>query len=164
MAPEQQNQGTHFDALYPGRFLKGVSLKGQKTIRIVEIFIDKLETDDNKKEPKAILRYKDKEGDGEIVWCKTNSQLAAQIFGTPVIEQWAGKLITIAFDPDVRFGAEKKGGIRVVGSPDMTGPMTVEIKRPRRKKLEVHHLQPTGPKKVPLPISHPDAAPPSAHD
>lgn len=160
---EPQNQtasGTHFDELYPGRFLKGVTLKGQKTIRIISVGGEKLEGDDGKKEPKAILRYKDKDGEGEIVWCKTNAQLAAKVFGTPVIEQWAGRLITIAFDPDVRFGAEKKGGIRVVGSPDMTEPMTVEIKRPRRKKLEVHHLQPTGPRRQP----NASAQPPSAHD
>ena len=153
--------GTHFDALYPGRFLKGVTLKGQKTFRIVEICVEKLEGDDGKKEPKAILRYKDKDGEGEIVWCKTNAQLAAQVFGTPVIEQWAGRLLTVAFDPEVRFGAEKKGGIRVVGSPEMTEPKTVEIKRPRRKKLEVHHLQPTGPRRAPAPNALP---PPSAHD
>ena len=154
-------QGTHFDALYPGRFLKGVTLKGQKTIRILEIFVDKLETDDNKKEPKAILRYRDKEGEGEIVWCKTNAQLAAQVFETPLVEQWAGRLLTIAYDPEVEFGKEKRGGIRVVGSPEMTEPKTVEIKRPRRKKVEVHHLQPTGPRK---PAGPPAPPQPTAYD
>lgn len=160
----QAPSGTHFETLYPGRFLKGVTLKGHKTIRIVGITGTPLESDDGEKEIKAVLKYKSRDDEGEMVWCKTNSQLAAQVFGTPVIEQWYGRLLTIAFDPAVKFGKEKKGGIRVVGSPEMTAPMTVEIKRPRRKKVEVYHLQPTGPKKAPLPISHPDAAPPSAHD
>lgn len=135
----------HFEDLYPGRFLKGVTLAQPKTIRIVAFVPETLEGDDGKKQPKAILKYKDRTGDGEMVCCKTNAALIAAMFGADY-SAWPGKLITIHFDANVRFGAEKPGGIRVLGSPEIASGLSVELKRPRRKKLDVYMLIPTGQK------------------
>jgi hypothetical protein len=131
------------DELYPGRFLKGRTLNGPKLIRIVSMNGDFLETDENRKEFKAILKFKDEEGDGEIVWNKTNALLTAELYGREY-EKWAGQLIVIFFDPDVRFGSEKPGGIRVWGAPASVLPKAkqVSIKRPRRKKPDVFTLHP----------------------
>ena len=80
---------SHYDELYPGRFLKGTCLDKPITIRILSLGGEKLAGDDGEK-AKGILRYRTagpdgKPIEGEIVWCKTNSALAAAIFGTPII-------------------------------------------------------------------------------
>lgn len=139
----------HFEELYPGRFLKGVTLLAPKTIRIVEVVGDvELEGDDGAVKSKAVLRYKDgdkhKDKPGEIVWVRTNSQLAAVALDEPDHTKWGGRLLTIHFDRTVAFGKEKKGGIRVLGSPDMKSAMEVAIKMPRRKHPLIYVLQPTG--------------------
>lgn len=132
----------HYEELYPSRFLKSVTLLQPKTVRIIEIFNEDLEGDKGQ-ECKAILKYKDKDGEGQMVCCKTNSALIGAIYGD-LTENWPGKLITIHRDESVPFGSKKVGGIRVYGAPTLTQPMRVEIERPRRKKKEVYILQPTG--------------------
>ena len=139
----------HFEELYPGRFLKGVTLLAPKTIRIVEVVGNvELEGDDGAVKPKAVLRYKDgdkyKDKPGEIVWVRTNAQLAAVALNEPDYTKWGGRLLTIHHDKSVTFGKEKKGGIRVLGAPDMKGPLEVAIKMPRRKHPIIYVLQPTG--------------------
>lgn len=139
----------HFEELYPGRFLKGVTLLAPKTIRIVEVVGNvELEGDDGAVKPKAVLRYKDgdkhKDKPGEIVWVRTNAQLAAVALNEPDYTKWGGRLLTIHHDKTVAFGKEKKGGIRVLGSPDMTSSVEVAIKMPRRKHPLIYVLQPTG--------------------
>ena len=148
----------HFEELYPNRFLKGVTLSTPKTIRILGFVGEMLEGEDGAKE-KAVLRYRDKEGEGEIVWCKTNAILTSKLFGDDYT-QWAGHLVTIWYDPTVALGKEKVGGIRVYGSPEIALEMRVGIKRPRRKKEEVFILRPTG-KAAPAGETPPQ---PTAHD
>lgn len=141
-----------FEELYPGRFVKGVTLDGHTTIKIVSMVGEKLKNDEDQEQLKAVLTVKmrDKKSgqieQKELVWNKTNAILTSHILGRDY-EKWAGKLITIAYDPSVMFGKEKKGGIRVCGSPHLTSPLEVQIKRPRRKRPEVYLLQPTGEQK-----------------
>ena len=139
----------HFEELYPGRFLKGVTLMQPKTIRIVEVVGDvELEGDDGIVKSKAVLRYKDndkhKDKPGEIVWVRTNAQLAAVALNEPDHTKWGGRLLTIHHDKTVQFGKEKKGGIRVLGAPDMKASVEVAIKMPRRKHPIIYQLHPTG--------------------
>jgi len=139
----------HFEELYPGRFLKGVTLLAPKTIRIIEVVGNvELEGDDGAVKSKAVLRYKDgdkyKDKPGEIVWVRTNAQLAAVALNEPDYTKWGGRLLTIHHDKTVTFGKEKKGGIRVLGSPDMKSTVEVSIKMPRRKHPIIYVLQPTG--------------------
>lgn len=131
-----------YEALYPGRFLKGRALEAPKVIRIVSVAATDLEGEDGTK-AKAVLKYKAADGDGEIVWCKTNAALTAAALGERDFTKWPGHLVTIYFDPSVRFGAETTGGIRVMGSPELKSAKEVEIKRPRRKKPDVFRLVPT---------------------
>ena len=138
----------HFEELYPSRFLKGVTLLQPQTIRIVEVRGQvELEQDDGTKKEKVVLVYKDggkhKEKPGEIVWNRTNSALAAAALSEVDPAKWGGRLITIHHDKSVAFGAEKKGGIRVLGSPEMTKSLSVAIKMPRRKNPIIYQLVPT---------------------
>lgn len=137
-----------FEELYPGRFVKGVTLEGPTTVKIVSMVGEPLEDDDGHAKLKAILTVKmrnKKTGaieENQLVWNKTNALLTANIHGRDYAK-WTDKLITIAYDPSVMFGKEKKGGIRVCGSPALTSTIEVSIKRPRRKRPEIYLLQPT---------------------
>jgi hypothetical protein len=137
----------HYDELYPGRFLKATTLERPITIRIIALGGEVLEGDDGEK-AKGILRYRTAGPDGqpvegELVFCKTNAILTAAVLGTSDYKAWAGHTITIANDPTVMFGRDRVGGVRVCGSPELKKALTVEVKRPRRKKVERYTLQPT---------------------
>lgn len=131
-----------YETLYPGRFLKKESLAAPKVIRILSIIATQLEGEKGV-EPKVVLKYKAADGEGEIVWCKTNAALAAVALGERDYTKWANRLLTIHNNPTVDLKGKKVGGIRVFGAPDMTKPQTVEIKRPRRKNPEIYRLVPT---------------------
>ena len=134
----------HFDELYPGRFLKGTQLAVPRVIRITSIDAQDLETEDGGVEPKAVLRYTSATGPGEVVWCKTNAILTAAVLGTEDHTAWGGHLITIYHDPSVMFGRERVGGVRVYGSPELAdATVTVQIKRPRRKRPDSYTLRRT---------------------
>lgn len=131
-----------YEVLYPGRFLKGKTMEGPKVIRISSLAPTDLEGDDGM-EAKAVMRYRSSDGDGEMVLCKTNAALIAEMFGERDYTKWAGRLVTFHYDPTVRFGPKAVGGIRVMGSPDLKSKLRVELTRPRRKKPEVYVLVPT---------------------
>jgi hypothetical protein len=49
---------------------------------------------------------------------------------------WVGRRIKLDLDPEVRFGGEKVGGIRVVALSDMEQPFTAKLPTTRGKKAE----------------------------
>ena len=49
---------------------------------------------------------------------------------------WPGRRIKLALDPEVMFGMEKVGGIRVVALSDMEQPFTAKLPVTRGKKQE----------------------------
>ena len=141
-----------YSVLYPKRFLDSHSLEAPRTIRILSVTGEQLEGDKGVT-LKGVLKYRDASGDGEIVWPITNSILAAALFGAidngdasqPVRDtaKWIGRLITIYRDPEVRFGAEKVGGVRVYGSPDLTRAVTVSVQATRKRRPQSVTLYPT---------------------
>lgn len=131
-----------YSVLYPGRFLKKESLEAPKVVRVIAINTSILEGEKGP-EQKVILKYKASDGEGEIVWCKTNAALTAAALDEREYDKWIGRLLTIHNNPTVDLAGKKVGGIRVCGSPEMKAPKKVEIKRPRRKKAEVYDLTPT---------------------
>lgn len=132
-----------YEALYPGRFLKGVTLDRPKVIKVLGVVGEKLAGDDGEK-AKGVLRYVDAaKQEGELVWCKTNAALTAALTGTREIEGWVGQYLTIHYDTEVMLGGKRVGGIRVMGSPTLKAPLRVEVKRPRRKVPEIYTLYPT---------------------
>lgn len=161
-----------FESLFPGRFLKKTDLARPTTIRIVDVFAADIaaeeEGDDGKKEKaKGIIKFKAKPGElgsyagDEWVLCKTNATLiSVALGGERDFVAWKGRLVTIHHDPEIMFGREKRGGIRVYGGPELTREMKVEIKMPRKKRPEVYRLQPTGKK----PATEQPTAPPPPQD
>jgi hypothetical protein len=67
-----------YEALYPGRFLKKETLAAPKVIRILSVNVTQLEGEKGI-EPKVVVKYKAADGEGEIVWCKTNAALTVEV-------------------------------------------------------------------------------------
>jgi hypothetical protein len=131
-----------WSVLYPGRFLKKEALEAPKVIRIVKLTVTELEGEKGV-ESKVVLSYKSADGAGEMILCKSNAELISHALGTRDHEAWIGHYVTIHNNPTIDLGGKRVGGIRVWGSPEMTKVVTVEIKRPRRKKGEIYRLVPT---------------------
>lgn len=142
-----------WELLYPGRFLNKVALVVPKVIRITDVtqtMLTTLKKGKEVEELKVVIKYRDSEGEGEIPWNKTNAALTAYALEERDVSKWANHLITVMHDPNVMFGGEKLGGIRVCGSPEMKAVKRVEIKRPRRSKPEVYTLTPTDKNGAPI--------------
>lgn len=133
----------HYKEFFPSRFLQSVTLSEPKTFRILAIHGEELESDGGKKDSKAIVKYRDEKGEGELVFNKTNCALMEAMTGTPDPQKWVNALVTVHHDPSVTRGAELTGGLRVCGAPWLKQTMRVEIKRPRRKKPDIFFLNPT---------------------
>jgi hypothetical protein len=78
-----------------------------------------------------------------LVACKTVCECVEGMFGENP-DGWAGKRLTLYTDPEVRFGNDVVGGVRVAGSPDIAKAVTVKIRVPRKRDPLVYHMKPTG--------------------
>jgi hypothetical protein len=148
-----------YEVLYPGRFLKKESLAEPKVIRIMAIDVTQLEGERGV-EAKVVVKYKAADGDGEMVFCKTNAVLTAEALDERDYDKWCNRLVTIWNNPQVDLKGKKVGGIRVCGSPEMKGTKRVSIKRPRRKNPEIYDLAPTDNKGRPKTKATAPAPPP----
>ena len=131
---EQRFKGEHLSAAELGN--------RRPTFTIVRIGSVRLDDEKKKKEvDKAVIYFK--EIDRGWVFSKTSGHCLAKMFGEDD-DAWIGKRVTLFADPDVKFGGDQVGGIRVSGSPDISQPMTIRIKFPKKKAIEVT-LTPTAP-------------------
>jgi hypothetical protein len=73
----------------------------------------------------------------------TNCAYMTRIFGTNIVADWVGHQVTLAFDPSVKFGKDTVGGIRVIGSPELDGPLSFDFQENSRKKPRRVTLQHT---------------------
>ena len=65
---------------------------------------------------------------------------------------WPGRRVKLALDPEVMFGREKVGGIRVVGLSGMEQPFTAKLPVTRGKKQEFRvEVLPDAPAPPPIP-------------
>lgn len=76
-----------------------------------------------------------RESDLDWVTCKTTLFCVEALYGRSP-RGWVGKPITLYWDPDVKFGRDTVGGVRVKGAPGIR-PMTVTIKLPKKKDQKV---------------------------
>lgn len=136
---------THFDQLYPGRFLKAGDVSERPTLTIVAIHMEELI---NEKGPKqaAIIRFG--EDKRELVLNKTNGMLIRAMFG-PDLANWRGKKLTLYREDKVQFGAKTVSAVRVYGSPDIGENIPCEVKHPK-KKAQLWTLHATGAAKAPV--------------
>lgn len=145
-----------YDELFPGRFLKAGLFGGKNvTLTVVDVDAEPLPQDNGRDRTRGVLSFK--ETDKQLVLNSTNGQCIRAMFGRKVPD-WIGKRITFAPEKD-KFGRETVDAIRIVGSPDLQGPVDAEIRLPRKKpKTRRLTVTQTGRGRQP---SQPENAPPA---
>jgi hypothetical protein len=128
-----------YETLFPGRFLKGVDLKGPVTAVIKDTVGEEIDG-----KLKAVISF---EGAKKQFVCnRTNAEAIRLMFGRDTTA-WVGHRITLAAiempDP-FSGGTATITPLRVIGSPEIDKPMSAEVKR-GRKTLKIA-VKPTGTK------------------
>lgn len=125
----------HFDGLNEGAYIKAAEFRiGQRfTVVIDNVHKEKLEDENGKKKGKGVVTFKGREK--EWVSNKTNQILIAGMFG-PMVKDWYGKPVTLEVQ-SVPVGGVMKLGFRIVGSPELKEPITVTVKLPRKRPVDV---------------------------
>jgi hypothetical protein len=130
-----------YRAMFQGDYLTAPEFNGRTpTFTIVGVKIVRLpnpETGDEK--AKGTIQFKEIERG--LVLNRTNGQAIAAMFGNET-NNWMGKRITL-HAVEVMVGKKKDIGIRVLGSPDITQPVTFDVVLPR-KKPKATTMVPTG--------------------
>ena len=120
---------------FSGRYLSGPALTKDTTAVVACVESTLVEDPDGgEARERMIVHFRD---NALKPWlpCKTTGFCMAAMYGDDT-DGWAGRPVTLYFDPTVKVGRDVKGGIRVRGAPGIR-PITVEIKLPKRKPLTV---------------------------
>lgn len=134
-------------SFFKGEFITAVELGEKKpTLTISHVKAVKLEDDKGKMKNRPVVFFS--ETDRGLVLCRTNALCLAAMFGEET-DSWPGKKVTIHSEM-VQVGPERKPGVRLSGSPNLTAPVKVQVKLPRRKAFVVT-LTPTGKSATPVP-------------
>jgi len=133
--PKRRPWRDYFDSDY----ITGDALPEPRTFTIASKSRDEVEGNDGK-EHKLALTFSD--GQRWLVNV-TNAKYMEHLFGSPYPSDWTGKRVTLAFDPTIMFGKERVGGIRVIGSPDISEPVTFQFQENSRKRPRQVTLVPT---------------------
>lgn len=129
-----------YDQLFPGEFLKAGLFRARPvTLTISGVEVRDLPTDKGGEKPRGIISFS--ETPMSLVLVKTNGEVLRAMFG-PRVQEWIGKHVTFFCGSD-RFGGQTVDAIRIQGSPDIAGPMTVVVEYKRRKS-QTFNLEVTG--------------------
>lgn len=125
---------THFDELYPGRFLKAGLFKGKPvTLKISQVLQEDLEGEKGVQK-KAILCFA--HTDKQLVLCKLNGLCVKAMFGAAV-QAWVGKRVTLFGTAEIAPMRRGEECIRVWGSPDIASDMQTVVTLPKRKPITI---------------------------
>lgn len=116
---------SHWDELFPGRFLKNTHLGGRE----VQLTIDRVYTTTIDDKFAQVVRFSPVEGIDQLEWGlnKTNGLCLKAMFGAAVKADWTGKRVVVKASV-VEHGREKgKPCIRVCASPDIPEDLKVVI-------------------------------------
>lgn len=92
-----------------GAFLKADDVKeASRTLTIKSVAEEEVGPED-RREPKIVMRFT--EDDRGLTLNKTRYEDATALFGSKNTDAWIGKQITLAYDPNVKFGGKRVGGI-----------------------------------------------------
>ncbi len=127
-------------AQFKGEYIAAVEFDGRTpTMTIDHVQVVDLEDDKGTTKPKPVVFFREtKRG---WVLCKTSALSLAAMWGNET-DKWTGRRVTL-HAVEVQVGPETKPGIRVVGSPDLTEPVTFTLRLPKKKPKQLT-LIPTG--------------------
>jgi hypothetical protein len=100
----------HYKKYFPTGFIDESDLPEDRTATIKSVAMEALQIPGRAKEEKLVIRFE--KAEKALVCNKTNATRIARMYGNDT-EQWLGKAITLYFDPNVRFGPDRVGGVRV---------------------------------------------------
>jgi hypothetical protein len=131
---QTEEEAVNVLGMFKGDYIAAVEFNGKTpTLHIDHVQIVELEDEDGKKKSRPVVYFREtKRG---WVLCKTTAMCLAAMF-TNETDKWTGKGVTL-FAAQVRVGKEQVPGIRIVGSPDLTEPVTFQLKLPRKKAQKV---------------------------
>lgn len=105
---------THWKKIVDNDYLNEGDLDAGNIIATIEsIDVQEITNPTGKTEVKHVIKFKEKNVKPMVLSAKQNFKNIASATGTPYIEEWSGKKIEIYYDPNVRFGSQKVGGVRV---------------------------------------------------
>ena len=142
-----------------GEYITAAEIVGKTpTLTINKITSEKVES--LKKDDEAAGKMKDRiivyfsEGKSGRGWLlnRTNAECLRALFDSRETNDWLGKRVTL-HAVNVRVGPKMEPGIRVKGSPDITEPITFDLRLPRKRPIATT-LVPTG-----KPQTQPEATP-----
>lgn len=92
-----------------GAFLKADDVKdAARTLTIKSVAEEEVGPED-RREPKIVMRFV--EDDRGLTLNKTRYEDATAFLGDKNTDTWIGKKIQLAYDPNVKFGGKRVGGI-----------------------------------------------------
>lgn len=130
--------------LFTGKYLASPDIgASEPTVMIERVVIESVEDEKKGKRDRLILyAHGAKKG---MLLNRTNCILIAAMFQTNKPREWVGHHVTIAAR-DVQMGPDMVKGLRIIGSPELPAPMTVEVNLPK-KRPQIVTLAPTGKRK-----------------
>jgi hypothetical protein len=98
-----------FNACF-AKFFRADDLKAtSRTLTIKSALIEEISTGEGKpKENKPVVRFV--EDDRGVVLNKSRNEALVETFGT---DSWDGKKVELYFDPNIKFGGKRVGGIGI---------------------------------------------------
>lgn len=131
-----------YDQLFPGRFLKAGEFDGRDvTLTISAVRLESLPQADGSERARGVISFA--ETKKELVLNRTNGECLKALWG-PIVDEWVGHRVTLYPERDEMGLSDSGVCIRVKGSPELSEPVKVTIKLPRRRPRE-RTLVPTKP-------------------
>ena len=101
----------HWREFFAGDYVSWPELKMKDvTLTIRSFSHEDVRMPGGKKEKRPVISFL--EAEKKWIVNKTNARIIASLHGD-IVQQWVGKKITLYPDPNIRFGKDKVGGIRV---------------------------------------------------
>lgn len=105
---------THWKKIINHDYLNEGDLDGKKLIATIKsVALKEVKGSKGKTEELHVLDFMESTIKPMILSAKQNFKNIESATGTPYIEDWVGKKIEIFYDPNVMFGREKVGGVRI---------------------------------------------------
>jgi hypothetical protein len=127
MAKSETRIPKSWDELFPGRFLKSCDLKGKAvTVTIARIHQEKIDG-----EWELIFTFKEGSDKREFSCNRTNGEHMLAMFGKDPTK-WIGRRITLQSEQVWGWG-EKIPALRIIGSPELTRDVEMNVDKGRLK-------------------------------
>jgi hypothetical protein len=105
---------THWKKLINHNFINEGDLDGGNIIATIKsVALEPVTSPTGKTDDMHILRFAESDIKPMILSAKQNFKNIESATGSPYVENWTGKQITIYYDPKVKFGSAVVGGVRI---------------------------------------------------